>query len=138
LRDRHAALGFLDEPPAELMWAIDLAPGDSFADWLLAGRITAIDASARRSVALQAMGVARAATALRLHPVHADSFGRLFHFGVRLDPSAFVAVRDRSVEADGAPIEHWICVPPHVATAREAVAWTFGMSEHEYRPTRET
>jgi hypothetical protein len=134
----HAALGFLDEPPAELVWAIDLAPWDGFADRLLAGRITAIEAPARRSLALQAMGMARAATALRLRPVHADSFGRLFHFGDRLDPSAFVAVHDRAVEADGAPIEHWICVPPHMATAREAVAWTFGMSEHEYRPIRET
>jgi len=134
----HAVLGVLDEPPAELVWAIDLAPGNSFADWLLAGRITAIDAPARRNLALQAMGVARSATALRLRPVHADAFGRLFHFGDRLDPSAFVAVRDRAVQADGAPIEHWICVPPHMATAREAVAWTFGMSEHEYRPIRET
>ena len=55
-----------------------------------------------------------------------------------LNPSAFVAVRDWAVEADGAPIEHWIYVPPHMATARETVAWTFGMSEHEYRPMRET
>jgi hypothetical protein len=36
--------------------------------------------------------------------------------------SAFVAVRDQAVEADGAPIEHRISVPPHMATAREAVA----------------
>jgi hypothetical protein len=121
-----------------LIWAIDLAPGDGFADWLLAGRIMAIDAPARRGLALQAMGMARAASALRLCPIHTDSFGRLFHFGDRLDPNAFVAVRDRAVEADGAPIEHWICVPPHMATAREAVAWTFGMSEQEYRPMRET
>jgi hypothetical protein len=134
----HAALGFLDEPPGELVWAIDLAPGDGFADYLLAGQIAAIEDPARRVSALQAMGVARVVAALRLRPVHADSFGRLFHFGDRLVPSAFVAVHDRAVEADGAPIEHWIGVPPHTATAREAVAWTFGMSEQEYQPMQET
>jgi hypothetical protein len=134
----HAALTFLDEPEAELVLAIDSMPWDGLADRLLARRIVAIDNPARRVVALQAMGVDRVAAALRLRPVHADSFGRLFHFGDRLDPSAFVAVRDRAVEADGATIEHWICVPPHMATAREAVAWTFGMNEHEYRPMRET
>jgi hypothetical protein len=93
----YAALGFLDDPSAELTWAIDLAPGDGFADHLLAGRIMAIDAPARWGLALQAMGVARAAAALRLRPVHADPFGCLFHFGDRLDPSAFVAVRARVV-----------------------------------------
>jgi hypothetical protein len=134
----HAALGFLDEPPAELVWAIDLAPADGVADYLLAGRITAIEEPARRGGALQLMGVPRVVAALRLRPVHADPFGRLFHFGDRLDPIAFVAVHDRAVGADGALIEHWICVPPHMATAREAVAWTFGMSEQDYQPLWET
>ena len=39
---------------------------------------------------------------------------------------------------DGAPHVHWLPVPPHVATAREAVAWTFGKSERDYRPIIET
>jgi hypothetical protein len=92
----------------------------------------------RRVLALQAMGMARVAAARRLRPVHQDAFGRLFHFGDRLDPCVFVAVRDQAVEADGAAIEHWICVPPHMATGREAVGWSFGMGEQEYRPMRET
>ncbi|MGD0109303.1 MAG: DUF6745 domain-containing protein [Rhodopila sp.] len=133
-----AALTFLDEPEAEFVWAIDLMPGNGLADRLLARRIVAIDDPARRVAALQAMGVARVAAAMRLRPVQADAFGRLFHFGDRLAPSVFVAVHDRAVEADGTAIEHWICVPPHMATAHEAVAWTFGMSEQAYRPARET
>ncbi|MFC7544625.1 DUF6745 domain-containing protein [Siccirubricoccus deserti] len=36
------------------------------------------------------------------------------------------------------PQEHWISVPPHIATAREALAWSFEMSEAEYQPRRET
>jgi hypothetical protein len=114
-------LSLLDEPESEFVLAIDLAPGDGIADWLL-----------------EAMGVANVATALRLPPVHTDAFGRLFHFGDRLSPSVFVVVRDCAVEADGTVIEHWICVPPHMVTAREAVAWTFGMTEQAYRPVRET
>jgi hypothetical protein len=31
-----------------------------------------------------------------------------------------------------------LSVPPHVATAREAVAWTFGLTEQEYAPATET
>ena len=53
------------------------------------------------------------------------------------DLNAFVALRDRVLGPDGAPLEHWIGVPPHVATAREAVAWSFGMGEADYRPARE-
>jgi hypothetical protein len=134
----RTALSLLDEPEAEFVLAIDLAPRDSIADRLLARRIVAIDDPARRAPVLEAMGVARIATALRLRPVHADAFGRLFHFGDRVSPSVFVAVHDCAVEADGTVIEHWICVPPHMATAREAVAWTFGMNEQAYRPVRET
>jgi hypothetical protein len=133
-----AALNVLDELETEFVLAIDLAPADGIADWLLATRIVAIDDPARRAPALEVMGVARVAAALRLRPVHTDAFGRLFHFGDRLSPSVFVVVRDCAVEADGTVVEHWICVPPHMATAREAVAWTFGMTEQAYRPVRET
>jgi hypothetical protein len=73
-------------------------------------------------------------TALRLRPVHKADYGKLYLIGCREAPSAVVAVRDRVLDGDGAPLEHWIAVPPHVATAREAVAWSFGMGEAEYRP----
>lgn len=33
---------------------------------------------------------------------------------------------------------YMLCVPPDIATAREAVAWTFGKSADEYRPLEET
>jgi hypothetical protein len=69
--------------------------------------------------------------------VQEDAYGRLYQTGRSEDPSVFVVVHDRVLGPDGTPLEHWISVPPHVATAREAVAWSFGMDEAEYRPTRE-
>ncbi len=44
----------------------------------------------------------------------------------------------QDAEPDGSHRDYWICVPPHVKTAREAVARTFRMREKEYDPTQET
>jgi hypothetical protein len=33
---------------------------------------------------------------------------------------------------------YWLRVPPHARTAKEAVAWTFGLSEQEYAPMVQT
>ena len=71
-------------------------------------------------------------------PVHEDTYGRLFHVGRRIDPSAFVQVSDKVLDGSGRPLRHWLSVPPHVATAREAVAWTFGLAAQEFRPDVET
>lgn len=131
------ALAWLDEPRTGLVLALYLAPTDAIADLLLARRLLRLPEAYRRTPALQALGLARAAAALRLRPVQEDAAGRLYQLGRREDPSTFVAVRDRVLGADNVPIEHWISVPPHVATAREAVAWSFGLSEADYRPSRE-
>jgi len=49
-----------------------------------------------------------------------------------------VEVINRTSEPDGSFKHHFLCVPPHLSTAHEAVAWTFGMSASEYRPELET
>ena len=87
--------------------------------------------------ALRALGLRRVVAALRLKPVQEDGFGRLYQLGTPGEPSAVVAVRDQVLDTEGLPLEHWIAVPPHIATACEAVAWSFGMSEAEYQPVRE-
>ena len=33
---------------------------------------------------------------------------------------------------------YFLCVPPHIKSAREAVAWTFGKTPEDYRPEIET
>jgi hypothetical protein len=130
------ALRWLGDAPG-LVLAIDLAPSDGAADWLLTHRLARLPEAERRTPALRALGIGRSVAALRLSPVHEDEYGQLYHLGRRDDPSAFVAVRDRVLDTDGLPLEHWIAVPPHAATAREAVAWSFGMGEAEYRPRKE-
>ena len=45
----------------------------------------------------------------------------------------YVQVQDAST-----PRQYFLRVPPTVTTADEAVAWTWGMSTEQYRPSRET
>jgi hypothetical protein len=43
-----------------------------------------------------------------------------------------VEVVNATPEPDGTRKHFFLQVPAHMRTAREAVAWTYGMSEHAY------
>ena len=65
------------------------------------------------------------------------------HEGARLvlpddEPVVMVEVVNSTAEPDGTFRTYWLRVPPSTRTAREGVAWTFGVAEEEYRPERET
>ena len=49
-----------------------------------------------------------------------------------------VKVINSSPEPDGTFREYWLRVPPSTRTARQGVAWTFGMTEDTYKPGIET
>lgn len=49
-----------------------------------------------------------------------------------------VRVVDSTPMADGTHRVYWLHVPPGMRSARAAVAWTFGLAEHEYKPVQET
>ncbi len=49
-----------------------------------------------------------------------------------------VEVRNSTAEPDGSFNTYFLQVPADISTARQAVAWTFGMSEQEYNPQTET
>lgn len=49
-----------------------------------------------------------------------------------------VEVVNATPEPDGTFKTYFLRVPPEIRTAREGVAWTFGMQEGRYRPTRES
>jgi hypothetical protein len=49
-----------------------------------------------------------------------------------------VEVINATPEPDGSRRTYFLAVPPTVRTAREAVAWTFGLDELDYEPSRET
>ena len=84
--------------------------------------------------AVQRLGVENIMTALGRPPMAADETGDLYRLGPEPEPTLLVKVRDPARRPDGTLRHHWLPVPPHVATAREGVAWTFGTGERQYRP----
>lgn len=75
----------------------------------------------------------------RAERVHADRTGELYRLAsIDEGLEAVVKVINATPEADGSRKDHFLRVPPDVRTAREAVAWTFGMSAGAYRPLVET
>ncbi len=55
--------------------------------------------------------------------------------GLNLEPVVAVEVINSTAEPDGTFKRYLLRVPPHVTTARAAVAWTFGVSARDYAPT---
>ena len=70
---------------------------------------------------------------------HEEGIGTLRRRDVPNDePLVMVEVVNSTPEPDGRWKHYWLRVPPNIETAREAVAWTFGMKEADYRPNIET
>ena len=68
-----------------------------------------------------------------------EGVGELFRRNVPGDePIMMVRVINTTPEPDGTRKHYFIRVPPGILTAREAVAWTFGLETGEYRPDKET
>jgi hypothetical protein len=78
--------------------------------------------------------------------VHEDETGRLWRrvFAAhqwgsgRDEPVVMVEVTNSTPEPDGSHRTYWLRVPPGTMTAREGVAWTFGMGAAAWRPAAET
>ncbi|CAN5530600.1 hypothetical protein BH11CYA1_BH11CYA1_06110 [soil metagenome] len=77
----------------------------------------------------------------RLEKLHEDKYGILYckDLGGRPWHSIFVVeVVNATPEPNGKRRRYLLRVPPHMKTAREAVAWTFGMTEDTYKPEFES
>ncbi|MEY9872821.1 hypothetical protein ABH931_002298 [Streptacidiphilus sp. MAP12-33] len=71
--------------------------------------------------------------------VHQDGTGVLWRLELPDDePLVVVEVTDPVPEPDGTRRVRWLRVPPSTRSAREGVAWTFGMPAEAYRPKYET
>jgi hypothetical protein len=77
--------------------------------------------------------------------VQEDECGELYEVampgmlaGPRGEPLVFVRVKNSTPEPDGTYKFYILRVPPRCRTAREAVAWTFGLREDDYAPSLET
>ena len=72
-------------------------------------------------------------------PLHADETGKLWQIAMADDePIVLVEVVNSSPEPDGTFNVYFLRVPPTTRTAREGVAWTFGLTEDEYQPMAQT
>ncbi|MFF2350593.1 DUF6745 domain-containing protein [Kitasatospora sp. NPDC058115] len=92
-----------------------------------------------RRVLLEHYGYERYLSDAGAVPVHQDETGRLWRIDLPADESVvMVEVVNSTAEPDGTFRTYWLRVPPTTMTARAGVAWTFGITEAEYHPQRET
>jgi hypothetical protein len=92
-----------------------------------------------RRVMLESYGFDRYLRDAGATRVHEDDTGTLWRAEFGDDqPLVMVEVVNATPEPDGTHRTYWLRVPPTVGSAREAVAWTFGLRASRYRPLRET
>ncbi len=72
--------------------------------------------------------------------VQKDKCGELYRqeFGDNHEDIVIVHVINSTPEPDGSYNHYFLRVPPETQTAREGIAWTFGMTADEYDPLKET
>ncbi|MGW6023875.1 DUF6745 domain-containing protein [Streptomyces sp. NPDC055099] len=72
-------------------------------------------------------------------PVHRDETGVLWRIELLGDEDVvMVEVVNSTPEPDGTSRTYWLRVPPTTRTAKEGVAWTFGLHPDAYEPVRQT
>ncbi|MFF7337444.1 DUF6745 domain-containing protein [Streptomyces sp. NPDC008163] len=92
-----------------------------------------------RRVMLEYYGYDRYLTESGAEPVHRDETGILWRIALAGDEDVvMVEVVNSTPEPDGTHRTYWLRVPPRTRTAREGVAWTFGLDSEVYEPLRQT
>nr|WSX53071.1 hypothetical protein OG409_31615 [Streptomyces sp. NBC_00974] len=92
-----------------------------------------------RRVMLEHYGYDRYLAESGAEPVHRDDTGILWRMPLPGDEDVvMVEVVNSTPEPDGTSRTYWLRVPPDTRTARQGVAWTFGLDAAAYAPLRET
>ncbi|EFE71310.1 conserved hypothetical protein [Streptomyces viridosporus ATCC 14672] len=92
-----------------------------------------------RRVMLEHYGYDRYLADSGARPVHRDDTGTLWRIELDDDePVVMVEVLNSTPEPDGTHRTYWLRVPPRTRTAREGVAWTFGLEAGAYEPLEQT
>jgi hypothetical protein len=92
-----------------------------------------------RRVKIERFGMGRYLAAAGAIEIHRDDYGILYRKEVAgEEPLLTVKVVNATPDPDGRFRDYFLRVPPTVKTAQEAVAWTFGKSQDEYAPAKET
>lgn len=90
----------------------------------------------KRRVMVDAYGIAKYALAICNNlPTAGDSCGDLFRVAMRWDEDiVLIRVKNSTPDARGERETFWLRVPPSCHTARQGVAWSFGLPEDQYYP----
>lgn len=92
-----------------------------------------------RRVLIERFGLENYLREGRVVKLHQDNCGILYRMNMENDePIIVVRVKNSTPEPDGTIKEYFLRVPPNMVRARQAVAWTFGLTEEEYAPVVET
>ncbi|WP_225801606.1 DUF6745 domain-containing protein [Streptomyces sp. NK15101] len=92
-----------------------------------------------RRVMLEYYGYDRYLAASGARHEHGDETGVLWRIELADDEDVvMVEVVNSTPEPDGTHRTYWLRVPPRTRTAREGVAWTFGLRPEEYEPLVQT
>ncbi len=98
-----------------------------------------------RTILIERYGLERFLKESGARKVHEDECGVLYRKSFNAngsdegsEPLVVVMVNNSTPEPDGSSKQYFLRVPPNVATAREAVAWTFRLNEDTYRPAIES
>ncbi|KAB2591320.1 DUF6745 domain-containing protein [Streptomyces arboris] len=92
-----------------------------------------------RRVMLEYYGYDRYLTESGAEPVHRDETGILWRIALEGDEDVvMVEVVNSTPEPDGTHRTYWLRVPPATRTAKDGVAWTFGLDGTAYAPVRQT
>ncbi len=93
-----------------------------------------------RRVLIEFYGIKRFLLDSDARQIHRDECGVLYSLEIdpRLEPIVMVKVKNSTAEPDGSFKDYFLMVPPYIATAKAAVAWTFGISAEEYGPIVQT
>ncbi|MFJ6512848.1 DUF6745 domain-containing protein [Streptomyces sp. NPDC091406] len=102
-------------------------------------RIRAEENAELRRVMLEYYGYDRYLTESGAEPVHRDETGILWRIALDGDEDVvMVEVVNSTPEPDGTYRTYWLRVPPAARTAKDGVAWTFGLEGAAYAPVRQT
>lgn len=92
-----------------------------------------------RRVMLEHYGYERYLADSGAQPRQRDETGRLWVIEMGTDETVvMVEVVNATPEPDGSRRTYWLRVPPHTRSAREGVAWTFGLAGEAYAPLVQT
>lgn len=87
-----------------------------------------------RRVMIERMGLEKFLEGLNATPIHEEPYRKLYKIDLHEDEPVVIVQMSCTTTGRG----YFLRVPPTMTTCQEALAWSFGLKENEYRPEKET